>query len=128
MRNNAAPDPGWLNDAFYKAAWNWVKEDIFSLVTNFYTNVVLPIEINQTYISLMVGIGPIFWEVDGKLDWVENSMLTIQLRISIIRTPATTTPLLRWLSTEHNLIDLSTKAFPCKWIENTRKKVKHAIW
>jgi hypothetical protein len=37
--------------------------------------------------------------------------------------PATVTPLLRWLSTKQNLIDLSTKAFPCKRIENTRKKM-----
>jgi hypothetical protein len=37
--------------------------------------------------------------------------------------PATITPLLRWLSTKHNLIDLATKAFPCKRIENTSKKI-----
>jgi hypothetical protein len=40
---------------------------------------------------------------------------------------ATATPLLHWLSTKHNLIDLATKAFPCKQIENTSKKVKQAI-
>ena len=44
-----------------------------------------------------------------------------------IQIPATATPLLRWLSTKHNLIDLTTKAFPCKRIENTSKKVEHAI-
>jgi hypothetical protein len=37
--------------------------------------------------------------------------------------PATITPLLHRLSTKHNLIDLSTKAFPCKRIENTSKKM-----
>jgi hypothetical protein len=37
--------------------------------------------------------------------------------------PATVTPLLHWLSTKHNLIDLSTKAFPYKRIENTSKKM-----
>jgi hypothetical protein len=37
--------------------------------------------------------------------------------------PTTITPLLRWLSTKHNLIDLATKAFPCKRIENTSKKI-----
>ena len=35
---------------------------------------------------------------------------------------ATVTPLLRWLSTKHNLIDLAMKAFSCKRIENTSKK------
>jgi hypothetical protein len=33
-----------------------------------------------------------------------------------------------WLSTKHILIDLATKTFPCKRIENTSKKVNHAIW
>jgi hypothetical protein len=37
--------------------------------------------------------------------------------------PATITPLLCWLSTKHNLIYLATKAFPCKRIENTSKKI-----
>ena len=36
--------------------------------------------------------------------------------------PATVIPLLRWLSTKYNLIDLATKAFPCKRIEHTRKR------
>jgi hypothetical protein len=30
----------------------------------------------------------------------------------MIRTPASITPLLRWLSTKHNLIDLAKKDFP----------------
>ena len=36
--------------------------------------------------------------------------------------PATATPLLRWLSTKHNLIDLAKKAFPANELENTSKK------
>jgi hypothetical protein len=37
--------------------------------------------------------------------------------------PTTVTPLLCWLSTKHNLIDLATKAFPYKRIENTSRKI-----
>jgi hypothetical protein len=74
----------------------------------------------------MIGAGPIFREVDGKLDWVENSTLTIRLRISTIRTHNRYTTA-RWLSNKHNLIDLTMKAFPCKRIENTSKKVKYTI-
>ena len=36
--------------------------------------------------------------------------------------PATATPLLRWLSTKHNLIDLAKKAFSCKRIEEHKQK------
>jgi hypothetical protein len=37
--------------------------------------------------------------------------------------PATATPLLRWLSTKHNLIDLAEKAFPASESKDTSKKV-----
>jgi uncharacterized protein (UPF0335 family) len=40
----------------------------------------------------------------------------------MIRTPATVTPLLRWLSTKHNSIDLAKKAFPCKRIEEHKQE------
>ena len=36
--------------------------------------------------------------------------------------PATATPLLCWLSTKHNLIDLAKKAFPVSESKNTSKK------
>ena len=35
---------------------------------------------------------------------------------------ATATPLLRWLSIKHNLIDLAKKAFPASESKNTNKK------
>jgi hypothetical protein len=38
--------------------------------------------------------------------------------------PATVTPLLRWLSTKHNLIDLAKMAFPASESKNTSKKIK----
>jgi hypothetical protein len=38
--------------------------------------------------------------------------------------PAIVTPLLRWLSTKHNLIDLAKKAFPASESKSTSKKVK----
>ena len=37
--------------------------------------------------------------------------------------PATTTPLLRWLSTKHNFIDLAEKAFPTSESKDTSKKM-----
>ena len=36
--------------------------------------------------------------------------------------PATATPLLHWLSTKHNLIDLTEKAFPASESKNTSKR------
>jgi hypothetical protein len=48
----------------------------------------------------------------------------------MIRTPATLTLLLHWLSTKHNSIDLVKKAFPCQRIKkhnqeriNTQSKI-----
>jgi hypothetical protein len=52
-----------------------------------------------------------------------DSMLAILASNRHDSDPATVTPLLCWLSTKHNLIDLATKAFPCKQIENTSKKM-----
>jgi hypothetical protein len=40
----------------------------------------------------------------------------------MIRTPTTVTVLLRWLSTKHNSIDLTKKAFCCKQIEEHKRK------
>jgi hypothetical protein len=38
MRNEASPGPYGLNATFYKAAWNWIGDDITNLVQNFYHN------------------------------------------------------------------------------------------
>ena len=43
---------------------------------------------------------------------MEILTLVIRLQIRHDSNPATVTPLLRWLSTKHNLIDLTKKAFP----------------
>ena len=37
--------------------------------------------------------------------------------------PTTATPLLHWLSTKHNLIDLAEKAFPTSESKDTSKKM-----
>jgi hypothetical protein len=55
---------------------------------------------------------------------VEISTLAIRLQIRLDLNPATITPLLRWLSTKHNLIGLAKKAFPASESKNTSKKVK----
>ena len=52
---------------------------------------------------------------------VECVTLVIRLLISMIRSQATVAPLLRWLSTKHNLIDLAEKAFP-KRIEGHKQE------
>ena len=49
-------------------------------------------------------------------------MLTIRLQIRLNSNPATATPLLHWLSTKHNLIDLAEKAFPASESKNTSKR------
>jgi hypothetical protein len=53
MRSNVAPGPDGLNAAFYKASWNWVKQDLFHLVSDFYSSAILPQEINQTFLTLI---------------------------------------------------------------------------
>jgi ADP-ribose pyrophosphatase YjhB (NUDIX family) len=40
----------------------------------------------------------------------------------MIQTRATVAPLLRWLSTKHNSINLAKKAFPYKQIEEHRQE------
>ena len=67
------------------------------------------------------GLGPIFWEVKvrstgGELDIDDSASNQHDSN------PATATPLLRWLSTKHNLIDLAKKAFPASESKNTSKK------
>ena len=37
--------------------------------------------------------------------------------------PGTATPLLRWLSTKHNFIDLVEKVFPTSKLKDTSKKM-----
>jgi hypothetical protein len=38
MRSNATPCPDGLNAAFYKATWNWSKQDVHHLVSTFYAD------------------------------------------------------------------------------------------
>jgi len=40
----------------------------------------------------------------------------------MIRSPATVTPLLHWLSTKHKLIELANDAFFCKRIEEHKQE------
>jgi hypothetical protein len=53
MRNTAAPGPDGLNVAFYKSAWEWIKEDIHKVITDFYANAYIPLDLNKTYLSLI---------------------------------------------------------------------------
>jgi hypothetical protein len=52
-------------------------------------------------------------------------MLAIRLQIRHDSNPATVTPLLRWLSTKHNLIDFAKKAFPASESKSTSNKGKN---
>jgi hypothetical protein len=42
-----------LNAAFYKAFWNWSKQDVHRLVSDFYANASLQTNLNQTFITLI---------------------------------------------------------------------------
>jgi hypothetical protein len=53
MRSNATPGLDGLNVAFYKASWNWSKQDVHRLVSNFYANASLLTDLNQTFITLI---------------------------------------------------------------------------
>ena len=68
------------------------------------------------------GLGPIFREVGvnsigGELDVYDPASNQQDSN------PATATPLLHWLSTKHNLIDLAEKAFPASESNDTSKKM-----
>ena len=69
-----------------------------------------------------IGVGPIFREakirsIGGELD-VDDLASNQQ-----DSNTAAATPLLRWLSTKHNLIDLAKKAFPASESKDTSKKM-----
>jgi ribosomal protein S17E len=53
MRSNVAPGPDGLNAAFYKSSWNFVKNDVFSLVDKFYDTATLPNDTNKIFITLI---------------------------------------------------------------------------
>jgi hypothetical protein len=53
MRSNASPGPDGFNAAFYKSAWSWVSNDVYNLVTEFYTTAFMSPELNQTFIVLI---------------------------------------------------------------------------
>jgi hypothetical protein len=53
MRKNASPGPDGLNAAFYKSTWSWIKDDIHTLVTNFYSTAHFDDDINKTFIALI---------------------------------------------------------------------------
>jgi hypothetical protein len=53
MRSGASLGPDGLNAAFYKSACLWVADDVYSLVTSFYTSALMQPKINQTFIVLV---------------------------------------------------------------------------
>ncbi|GJM84869.1 hypothetical protein PR202_ga00580 [Eleusine coracana subsp. coracana] len=53
MRGNAAPSPDGFNITFYRAAWNWIGDDVYHMVRAFYTNKLLPDSIKKTNIVLI---------------------------------------------------------------------------
>jgi hypothetical protein len=62
-------------------------------------------------------------QLDVALAWSSDRYGKFDFWSVTIQTPATITPLLRWLSTKHNLIDLAKKANPADESKNTSKKV-----
>jgi hypothetical protein len=58
---------------------------------------------------------------------VEISTLAIRLQIRHDLNPATVTPLLRWLSTKHNLIDLAKKVFPASESKSKQEGKTHNL-
>jgi hypothetical protein len=53
MRNSAAPGPDGLNAAFHKAAWSWIKQEIYKVVAEFYAHAYIHPDINKTIITLI---------------------------------------------------------------------------
>lgn len=53
MRRDASPGPDGLNVAFYRAAWNWIKDDVTAMVGSFYETGKLQSGMNATNIVLV---------------------------------------------------------------------------
>jgi hypothetical protein len=53
MGSNASPGPDGLNVAFYKSAWPWIADDVYTVVREFYTSAFLHNDLNQTFIALI---------------------------------------------------------------------------
>lgn len=53
MKRDAAPGPDGLNVAFYRATWQWIGDDVVSLVQNFYLTGMLPSKLKKTFIVLI---------------------------------------------------------------------------
>jgi hypothetical protein len=53
MKKDAAPGPDGLNVAFYRATWDWISDDVVSLVQNFYQTGMLPSKLKKMFIVLI---------------------------------------------------------------------------
>ena len=53
MRKNASPGPDGFNVGFYTLAWEWIGDDVTTLVRYFYNTGILPPRINETQIALI---------------------------------------------------------------------------
>jgi hypothetical protein len=70
MRNNASPWLNGLNEAFYKSAWPWIADDVHTLVSNFYTTIVLHNDLNRIHIALIPKkIQPIISQDFKPINW-----------------------------------------------------------
>jgi hypothetical protein len=53
MKKNASPGPDGFNVAFYLSAWDWIGDDVTTVVQNFYLTGILPPRLNDTHIVLI---------------------------------------------------------------------------
>jgi hypothetical protein len=53
MKKNTFPGPDGFNVAFYISAWEWIGDDVTTVVQNFYTTGTLPPHLNDTHIALI---------------------------------------------------------------------------
>uniref|UniRef100_J3MEN5 Reverse transcriptase domain-containing protein n=1 Tax=Oryza brachyantha TaxID=4533 RepID=J3MEN5_ORYBR len=53
MKKDAAPGPDGFNVAFFRVGWNWLKNDLFRVIQNFYASATLPPGMNETNIVLI---------------------------------------------------------------------------
>jgi ribonuclease HI len=53
MKRNASPGPDGFNVEFYISTWNWIGDDVCSLVSSFYNSATFPAHLNDTHIALI---------------------------------------------------------------------------
>jgi hypothetical protein len=87
MRSKAAPAPDGLNAAFYKASWNWIKDDVYKVVTDFYDLGTILMSTKPILLLFLKSNNPSFPKIIGLLVY---AMLSIKSALNLLLTVSRT--------------------------------------